>query len=214
MKKHLWPILEGLIIAAPFIIGWWLIRTVVSWGDDIWNKILFVPLFSREFPIAGFLLCLTVLYLIGTARKTRIGQWIQVSVLGNIPILGKFFKISSGNTSSILQADIGYVSMQINGIYKPGRITSFQKIKDGSYVVFVVFIMLPLPATAHVRGTDMILAVKKEIAGITVYAGYSWDTAVQMEIGGTNLEAGVLQDGVWITFEEFLRSQNFLNEKR
>ena len=214
-KKHVWRVLNGGIDLAPVIIGAWIIRLVVSWGDNFWNTILFLPLFSREMSGAGFVLSILFLYMVGALRETRAGKWFRFSVLGRIPFVGEFFKISGGETSKIFQADIGYVSLPLyNGGYKPGKITAVQKIKDGSYVVMAGFLMIP-PLTISLRGSQEILALEKETEdGRKVYLGYPFDVAVQIEFGGTRLAPDALKDCVWVAFEEFLRSQNFLNGNR
>ncbi len=226
IKKHAWYFLDGCILVLPLFLFYKFLRFIIEYGDSIWDGILFQPLWSRDVPVAGFVLSVVLIYSIGRAKATVWGSWLHKKIVGSIPVIGKVFTAPTVASQRVLHEISGFVYAPIQDGYRPARFTARFRMNDGGWWTVLFFPMLPTGTTQGYPGSTIIYALKRTRRGQTQYEtipdevrellenGYTvFPTEIGLRVeftGGITVPEDAFLDLAPVTLAEFWKSQRFL----
>lgn len=227
LKNHAWYFLDGCILVLPLFLFYKFLRFIIEYGDSVWNGVLFQPLWSRNVPIAGFLLSIIIIYAFGRAKATAWGAWLHQKVVGSIPVIGKVFTAPTVASQRVLQEIGGFVYAPIQDGYRPARFTARFRMKGGGWWTVLFFPMLPTGTTQAYPDSVVIWALKRMRQGQTQYEAIPDQTREALEniytvfpteiglraefTGGTTVPEDAFLDLAPVTLADFWRSQQLMN---
>ncbi|MDO8500158.1 MAG: hypothetical protein Q7S66_05930 [bacterium] len=223
MNRYAWWFSKGLIIVLPVFILYVFSKSIIEYGDAIWNKILFQPFFSRDIPFLGFILSIVALILIGLVSETRFGKGVQENLISRIPVVGKMFTSLSPKSQQAVRKVNGFIFAPIWGGYRPARVLAVFPIGNGGHMAQLWFPIIP-PTTQVYPDSTIVYAIRRRVGEVSLvnsladsefvneYAVFPTEIGLRVEFsGGTTVPERSFIDLVPVTLGEFLHSQHLVN---
>ncbi|QQG45662.1 MAG: hypothetical protein HYW89_01955 [Candidatus Sungiibacteriota bacterium] len=208
MRKYTWPVFVGFITLLMLLLPIKLVGVIVTYFDDLWNVTVWQPFLGRSLPLAGLIASVVIFYLVGKLAETKWGIWVNENILQHIPILGGFLSSFNPNTKKVLEETNGFIIARYLSEWRPAKLMSVLKKKDGYFGVVMFF---TFPPTPQFIPDDSPIYVLENPEG--KYDVIPNRVAFKLEVSaGTAVPENCIEGAVLTTMGEFIRARNLIRK--